>query len=61
MAGTTSSEARGTWEAAAPGWAKWEEVLHRGYLDATREPLDMADVREGATVLELACGAGASA
>jgi hypothetical protein len=35
MAELTTTEARDTWESAAPGWAKWEEVLARGFRDAT--------------------------
>lgn len=58
MAQLTTTEARKTWESAAPGWARWEHVLASGFRDATDTMLDMADVRPGMTVLDLACGAG---
>ena len=58
MAQLTTAEARRTWESAAPGWAKWEDVLHAGFHDATETMLDMANVRAGTRLLDLACGAG---
>ncbi len=58
MARLTIDQARQTWESAAPGWAKWEDMLHIGYRDATETMLDMANVRAGTRLLDLACGAG---
>ena len=58
MTKLTTTEARKTWESAAPGWAKWEEVLHVGFRGATETMLDMANVRAGTRLLDLACGAG---
>ena len=52
------SELHETWEAAAPGWAKWEQAFSRGFSDATETLIDMADVGSGMRVLDLACGAG---
>lgn len=52
------SELRKTWEAAAPGWAKWEHVFSAGFSDATDTLLDRAAVQAGMRVLDLACGAG---
>ncbi len=52
------AEQRGTWEAAAPGWAKWEQKFSAGLVEATDVLLDMAGVRPGMRVLDLACGAG---
>jgi len=52
------SELRKTWEAAAPGWAKWERVVAEGLSAATDVLFDMAGVRPGMRVLDLACGAG---
>jgi ubiquinone/menaquinone biosynthesis C-methylase UbiE len=54
----STAEQRGTWEAAAPGWAKWEEKFSSGLVNATDTLLDMACVRPGMRVLDLACGAG---
>ncbi len=58
MAEPTGTEARKTWESAAPGWAEWEDVLDAGLRDATEMMLDMAGVGSGMRVLDLACGAG---
>lgn len=52
------SELRDTWEAAAPGWAKWEKVFSAGLADATDALLEMAAVAPGMRVLDVACGAG---
>jgi cyclopropane fatty-acyl-phospholipid synthase-like methyltransferase len=49
-----TSELRNTWESAAPGWAKWEAT----FASATDALIDMADIRPGMRVLDLACGAG---
>ena len=53
------AEARKTWEAAAPGWAKWEKAFSRGLEPATDILLDMARVVPGSRVLDVASGAGA--
>jgi ubiquinone/menaquinone biosynthesis C-methylase UbiE len=58
MAQLTTTEARETWESAAPGWARWEYMLASGFRDGTDTMLDMADVRPGMTVIDIACGAG---
>lgn len=52
------AEVRDTWEAAAPGWAKWEEKFSAGLHDVTDALLDMAGVEQGMRVIDLACGAG---
>ncbi len=41
------AEQRGTWEAAAPGWAKWEQRFSAGLADATDALLDMAGIGPG--------------
>lgn len=59
MAGNTARfELRNTWDSAAPGWAKWEQAFSAGLFDATDVLIDMAGVRSGMRVLDLACGAG---
>lgn len=55
---TSTSELRTTWEQAAPGWAKWEHVFATTLSDATDALMDMAGLRPGMRVLDLACGAG---
>jgi ubiquinone/menaquinone biosynthesis C-methylase UbiE len=54
----SQSELRNTWESAAPGWARWEEPFSAGLSTATDTLIDMADIRPGMRVLDLACGAG---
>lgn len=55
---TSKSNLRDTWESAAPGWAKWEQVISGALSEATGALIDMADVGPGMRVLDLACGAG---
>lgn len=55
-----NAEIRKRWESAASGWAQWEHVLATGLRDATEAMLDMADVRPGMRVLDLACGSGSA-
>jgi ubiquinone/menaquinone biosynthesis C-methylase UbiE len=52
------SELRKTWEQAAPGWAKWEHVFAASLSRATDALLELAGIRSGMRVLDLACGAG---
>ena len=54
----SKSELRSTWESAAPGWAKWETVFAAGLTEATDTLIDMAGIKPGQRVLDLACGAG---
>ena len=56
--GVREVELRATWEAAAPGWAKWEQRFSAGLDDVTDALLDMAGVGTGMRVIDLACGAG---
>ena len=49
---------RKQWEAAAPGWAKWEATLADWFGPATEAMLDLAGVAAGARVLDVASGAG---
>ena len=51
-------EAQRQWEAAAPGWAKWESLFSEGLIEVTDAMLDMAGVEAGRLVIDLACGAG---
>ena len=58
-ADTTAKYAlRKTWETAAPGWAKWEHEFAAGLSAATDTLIEMAGIRPGMRVLDLACGAG---
>jgi ubiquinone/menaquinone biosynthesis C-methylase UbiE len=56
--GDIKAELRKTWESAAPGWARWEDVFAEGLAEVTATMLDMAGVDAGMRVLDLACGAG---
>lgn len=46
------------WEAAAPGWARWEATVASWMEPATEVMLDMAGISAGGHVLDLASGAG---
>lgn len=58
MADTPIEGLRRTWEAAAPGWAKWEPIWVQTLTHATEAMLDAAGVQPGMQVLDVACGAG---
>ena len=49
---------RTQWEAAAPGWSRWEPTITAWMEPATEAMLDMAGVVPGARVLDLASGVG---
>ena len=46
------------WEAAAAGYAKWDEVLAAGLAGPSQVMLDLAGVGPDMRVLDLACGTG---
>lgn len=58
MVDSPISELRNTWETAAPGWAKWEHAFATSFSQATDALIDMAGIRPGMRVLDVACGAG---
>lgn len=58
VSSSVRSELRKTWEAAAPGWAKWEHTFATTFSQATDALIDMAGIRPGMRVLDIACGAG---
>ncbi|HWA36371.1 MAG TPA: class I SAM-dependent methyltransferase [Burkholderiales bacterium] len=49
---------RAQWEAAAEAWDRWGPLLSRWLGPATEAMLDMAGVRQGSRVLDVAAGAG---
>lgn len=55
---SVTAELRNTWEAAAPGWAKWEHTFATSFSQATDALIDMAGIRPGMRILDIACGAG---
>ncbi|MDQ3798555.1 MAG: class I SAM-dependent methyltransferase [Acidobacteriota bacterium] len=46
------------WQAAAEAWHRWGQILAAWLGPATEIMLDMADVRSGSRVLDVAAGAG---
>jgi ubiquinone/menaquinone biosynthesis C-methylase UbiE len=46
------------WQAAAEAWYRWSPLLHQWLGNATDRMLEMADVRTGHRVLDVAAGAG---
>ena len=57
-AATYKATTRAQWDAAAKAWDAWGDVLRRWLGDATTRMLDMAHVRAGSRVLDVAAGAG---
>lgn len=49
---------RQQWEDAAGAWHQWSDVLERWLGDATERMLDAASITSGASVLDVAAGAG---
>ena len=49
---------RAQWESAAPAWDRWGSLIARWLGASTEAMLDMAGVREGSRVLDVAAGAG---
>lgn len=49
---------RDEWSVAAPGWRQHREVLTRPTAPMTDKMLEMAAIRPGQSVLDLACGIG---
>src|SRR3954452_5432597 len=49
---------RNQWQDAAAAWDRWGEVIERWLGPATEVMLNMAGVREGGRVLDVAAGAG---
>jgi SAM-dependent methyltransferase len=49
---------RSQWDAAAGAWHRWGPTLADWLGEATRTMLDMADIRAGQRVLDVAAGAG---
>ena len=47
-----------TWTAAAPGWRKHDDLISRGTSAASERLLDIAEVRAGTRLLDLASGTG---
>jgi len=53
-----TADIRTEWEAAAPGWARWDATIAAWMEPATVAMLAMAGVDAGVRVLDLASGAG---
>jgi ubiquinone/menaquinone biosynthesis C-methylase UbiE len=54
----TVSSTREQWEMAAPGWAKWEDIITDWTAPATNAMFSLAGIKPGSRILDLACGAG---
>jgi len=55
---TYKETTRRQWEDAAPAWDRWGPLLERWLGPATERMLDLAGVRPGARVVDVAAGAG---
>jgi SAM-dependent methyltransferase len=60
-ADTYKETTRTQWQEAAAAWHKWGPTLEAWLGDATERMLDLAGVRDGSRVLDVAAGAGGEA
>jgi len=52
------STTREQWQEAADAWYRWSETLHQWLGPATDKMLEMANIKTGSRVLDIAAGAG---
>ena len=60
-ADTYKETTRTQWQEAAAAWHKWGPTLEAWLGEATERMLDLAGVRDGSRVLDVAAGAGGEA
>jgi len=49
---------REQWNKDGAAWRRWNPILDRWYGEATRQMLDLARIRQGQRILDIAAGAG---
>ena len=49
---------RHDWEGMTDGWKRWYDKFSKQSSEATKTIIELAKLREGMTVLDLACGSG---
>jgi SAM-dependent methyltransferase len=49
---------RASWDSASPGWEAWQQEFERGAANATARLLELAGVKPGQRVLDVATGQG---
>lgn len=49
---------RASWNEFAPGWKKWDELIMDSFRPMGRALLDAVSLRDGETLLDIACGTG---
>jgi SAM-dependent methyltransferase len=49
---------REQWNKDGAAWRRWNSILDRWYGEATRQMLDLARIRQGQCILDIAAGAG---
>lgn len=52
------AQQRANWDAVSTGWAKWSDRIERGAAPVTARLLELAGVRPGQAVLDIATGYG---
>jgi SAM-dependent methyltransferase len=57
-AARVKSEQKRDWDAAAAGWKKWWPVLERGAQAVSERLIELAQVKTGSRVLDVATGSG---
>jgi SAM-dependent methyltransferase len=56
--GAFKTTQRSDWQVAAPGWRRWHDMLEAGGAIVSRTLVELANVRAGDTVLDIATGYG---
>ncbi|MGI0042522.1 MAG: methyltransferase domain-containing protein [Nitrososphaeraceae archaeon] len=49
---------RQSWDSAAAGWQKWWEPIERGAEKVSRRLIELAEIKPGSRVLDIATGIG---
>src|SRR5216684_720903 len=56
--GRYKAEQRQSWDTAAPGWEKWWQIIEAQLQVVSDRLVDLADLRPGQQVLDIATGVG---
>ncbi len=49
---------RNSWDTVASGWQKWWKTLENGALDVSKKLVELAEIKSGQNVLDIATGIG---
>ncbi|HEU4448103.1 MAG TPA: methyltransferase domain-containing protein [Nitrososphaeraceae archaeon] len=49
---------REPWDSVAPAWQKWWKTIERGTVEVSRRLVELAEIKSGSKVLDIATGMG---